>query len=57
MTPPAMFGSRAFVGLTVTTFLLYGALGGLPVLLPFVLMTTAAYTPFQAGLACCPSRH
>ena len=54
MTPPAMFGSRAFVGLTLTTFLLYGALGGLLVLLPFVLMSAAGYSPLQAGLALLP---
>ncbi|MBC7047373.1 MFS transporter, partial [Salmonella enterica subsp. enterica serovar Heidelberg] len=28
MMPVAMFGSRAFAGLTLLTFLLYGALGG-----------------------------
>ena len=54
MTPPAMFGSRAFVGLTLATFLLYGAMGGLLVLLPFVLMEAAGYTPLQAGLALLP---
>ena len=35
MVPLAMFGSRAFVGLTLFTFLLYGALGGLMLLLPY----------------------
>lgn len=54
MTPPAMFGSRAFAGLTLLTFLLYGALGGLLVLLPFVLIDAAGYTPLQAGLALLP---
>src|SRR6185503_3144601 len=38
MVPLALFGSRAFVGLTFLTFLLYGALGGLMLLLPYVLI-------------------
>ncbi|WP_242181823.1 MFS transporter [Sphingomonas sp. CARO-RG-8B-R24-01] len=54
MMPLALFGSRAFVGLTVLTFLLYGALGGLLVLLPYVLITGGGYTPLQAGLALLP---
>ena len=54
MTPLAMFGSRAFVGLTLLTFLLYGALGGLLLLLPYVLIDAAGYTPLQAGLALLP---
>ena len=29
MMPLGLFGSRAFIGLTVLTFLLYAALGGL----------------------------
>ena len=39
--PLAMFGARAFVGLTLFTFLLYGALGGLMLLLPYVLIEGA----------------
>ncbi|WP_294047721.1 MFS transporter [Sphingomonas sp.] len=54
MMPLALFGTKAFVGLTVYTFLLYGALGGLIVLLPYVLITTASYSPFQAGIALLP---
>lgn len=38
MMPLSLFGSRAFVGLTVLTFLLYGALGGLVLLFPYVLI-------------------
>jgi len=34
-----LFGSRNFIGLTLLTFFLYGALGGLLVLLPYVLIT------------------
>lgn len=54
MMPLALFGSRAFVGLTALTFLLYGALGGLLVLLPFVLIEAMGYTPLDAGLALLP---
>jgi predicted MFS family arabinose efflux permease len=52
--PFAMFGSRAFAGLTVLTFLLYGALGGVLLLLPFVLIQAAGYSALQAGLALLP---
>jgi len=54
MMPVAMFGSRAFAGLTLLTFLLYGALGGVLLLLPFVLIQAAGYTALQAGLALLP---
>jgi EmrB/QacA subfamily drug resistance transporter len=53
MMPLALFGSRAFAGLSLLTFLLYGALGGLLLLLPFVLIT-GGYTPAQAGFALLP---
>ena len=54
MMPLDLFGSRAFVGLTVLTLLLYGALGGLILLLPFTLIRGGGYTPLQAGLALLP---
>jgi EmrB/QacA subfamily drug resistance transporter len=54
MMPLTLFASRPFVGLTVLTFLLYGALGGLLVLLPYLLIVGAAYSPVQAGLAMLP---
>jgi EmrB/QacA subfamily drug resistance transporter len=54
MMPLALFGSRPFVGLTILTFLLYGALGGFFVLLPFVLIVGGAYSPAQAGFALLP---
>ncbi|TPG21802.1 MFS transporter [Sphingomonas koreensis] len=54
MMPLALFGSSPFVGLTVLTFLLYGALGGLLVLLPFLLIVAGGYSPFAAGLALLP---
>jgi EmrB/QacA subfamily drug resistance transporter len=54
MMPLGLFGSRAFVGLTVLTFLLYAALGGLLVLLPYVLIEAAGYSPLAAGTALLP---
>ncbi|PSJ36886.1 MFS transporter [Allosphingosinicella deserti] len=54
MMPLSLFGSRPFVGLTLLTFLLYGALGGLIVLLPYVLIVGGGYSPLQAGLALLP---
>ena len=54
MMPLSLFGSRRFVGLTVLTFMLYGALGGLLVLLPYLLIVGGAYSPTQAGFALLP---
>jgi EmrB/QacA subfamily drug resistance transporter len=54
MMPFAMFASAPFVGLTLLTFLLYGALGGLLVLLPFLLIVAGGYTPLAAGMALLP---
>ena len=54
MMPLSLFGSRPFVGLTLLTLLLYGALGGLLVLLPYLLIVGGGYGPAQAGLALLP---
>jgi len=54
MMPLAMFGSSSFIGLTVLTLLLYGALGALMVLVPYVLITAAGYSGTQAGTALVP---
>lgn len=54
MMPLNLFGSRPFVGLSLLTFLLYGALGGLLVLLPYLLIVGGGYSPLQAGLALLP---
>jgi len=54
MMPLALFASRPFVGLTLLTLMLYGALGGLLVLLPYLLIVGGGYTPTQAGLALLP---
>jgi len=54
MTPPALFGSKSFVGLTLFTLLLYGALGGLLVLMPYVLIRFEGYSATAAGAALLP---
>ena len=54
MMPLAMFGSSSFIGLTVLTLLLYGALGALMVLMPYVLITAGNYSGTQAGTALVP---
>src|SRR6266478_3099039 len=54
MTPLSLFGSPSFVGLTLLTLLLYGALGGLFVLVPYVLIEAGGYTATQAGAALLP---
>jgi EmrB/QacA subfamily drug resistance transporter len=54
MMPLALFGSKSFVGLTLLTFLLYGALGGLFVLVPYILIEAAGYSATQAGAALLP---
>jgi len=54
MTPPALFGSRQLAALNLMTFLLYGALGGFLVLLPYVLISGAGYGATAAGAALLP---
>jgi len=54
MTPLLLFGSRSFIGLSLLTLLLYGANGGLLVLLPYVLIQAAGYSATQAGAALLP---
>jgi EmrB/QacA subfamily drug resistance transporter len=54
MMPLALFGSRAFAGLSLLTFLVYGALGGLLVLLPYVLIRACGYSALHAGFALLP---
>lgn len=54
MVPLNLFGSKAFVGLTLFTFLLYGALGGMMLLLPYTLIEAAHYPAVRAGLAVLP---
>jgi EmrB/QacA subfamily drug resistance transporter len=52
--PLALFGSKDFIGLTLLTFLIYGALAGLFVLVPYVLIDGAGYTGTAAGAALLP---
>ncbi len=54
MMPLALFGSRSFVGLTLLTLLLYGALGALFVLVPYELIVARGYSATQAGAALLP---
>ena len=54
MMPLVLFASREFTGLSLVTFLLYGALGGLLVLLPYVLIDLKHYTATEAGAALLP---
>jgi len=52
--PLAMFSAPTFVGLTLLTFLLYGSLGGLLVLLPFFLIRIEGWLAIAAGAALLP---
>jgi EmrB/QacA subfamily drug resistance transporter len=54
MMPLTMFGSPSFIGLTLLTLLLYGALGALLVLVPYVLIQASGYSGIQAGSALVP---
>jgi EmrB/QacA subfamily drug resistance transporter len=54
MLPLSLFSSRSFVGLTLLTLFLYGALGGLLVLVPFVLIEANHYSATAAGAALLP---
>jgi MFS family permease len=54
MMPLGLFSSRSFVGLTLLTFFLYGALGGLFLLVPYVLIEVGGYSATSAGAALVP---
>jgi MFS family permease len=54
MVPLDLVGSKAFAGLTLFTFLLYGALAGLMLMLPYTLIQAAHYSSMQAGMAVIP---
>jgi len=54
MLPLKLFGSHSFSGLNLMTFLLYGALGALMLLVPFVLIQALHYSAKQAGAALLP---
>lgn len=54
MLPLSLFASHSFAGLNLLTFLLYGALGALMVLVPFVLIKVDGYSATAAGAALLP---
>jgi EmrB/QacA subfamily drug resistance transporter len=54
LMPFSMFSSSSFVGLTLLTFFLYGSLGGLLVLLPFLLIQMNHWSAVAAGTALLP---
>jgi len=54
MLPLRLFASRRFVGLTVLTLLLYGALSVLLVLVPYLLIEASGYSATAAGAALLP---
>lgn len=54
MMPLGLFATPSYIGLSILTLLLYGALGGLFVLLPFVLIEAGGYSAVQAGAALLP---
>jgi predicted MFS family arabinose efflux permease len=54
MMPLALFASRDFVGLTLLTLFVYGALGALLVLVPYELIQAAGYKATAAGAALLP---
>ena len=54
MMPLTLFSGLCFSGLNLLTFLLYGAFGAAMLLIPYVLISGADYSPVQAGLAMLP---
>ena len=54
MMPLTLFVSRAFIGLTLLTLFLYGALGVLFVMVPYFLIEAAGYSAISAGAALLP---
>ncbi|MGD1934499.1 MAG: MFS transporter [Candidatus Phaeomarinobacter sp.] len=54
MMPLGLFGTWDFSAISVLTLFLYGALGGLLVLLPYTLITGYQFTAVETGLAMLP---
>jgi EmrB/QacA subfamily drug resistance transporter len=54
LMPLSLFSSRTFVALTLLTFFLYGSMGGLIVLLPFLLIQMNHWSALAAGAALLP---
>ncbi len=56
MMPLALFSTRSFAGLTLLTLLLYGALGAMLVLLPYILIEASGIRARPPGRRSCPCR-
>ena len=54
MMPLVLFADRCFTGLNLMTLLLYGAFAAMMLLVPYVLIEAAGYSPIEAGLALLP---
>lgn len=54
MIPLGIFGSASFGGISILTLLLYAALGGLMVVLPYMLINSFDYSATEAGAAILP---
>jgi EmrB/QacA subfamily drug resistance transporter len=54
MLPLGIFASRQFTAANLVTFVVYGALGGVFLLLVVVLQTSLGYSPIAAGAATLP---
>ncbi|WP_199803365.1 MFS transporter [Erythrobacter rubeus] len=54
MMPLGIFGSMSFSGISILTLMLYAALGGLMVLLPYMLIEGLEYSATAAGAALLP---
>jgi EmrB/QacA subfamily drug resistance transporter len=54
MLPLKLFGASSFSGLNLMTFLLYGALGALMLLVPYVMIQSLHYSAKEAGAALLP---
>ena len=54
MVPLTLFATSSFAGISLLTLCLYAALGGLLVLLPFVLIEAGNYSATQTGFALLP---
>jgi len=54
LVPLRLFASKSFAGLSILTVLLYGATGGLFILLPYTLISVAGYSGTAAGAALLP---
>ena len=54
LVPMTLFSAPTFVGLNLVTLLLYGALGALLVLLPYVLIEALRYSATEAAAALLP---